>query len=289
MIKRLISACCASPSRRPPATGPATPPDEIDRHHPRDFPGQRLPRLAESGFSQADTVDFYTPIFRKYGYKPLGSQLRSTTFRGAKRPIYGHSGRSGPAAGSGKTPDESADRHAGHRRQPHHEPLPTRRLLRLDPAAPAPCPIPDKPDIVLPVRPGRYQVAFKYDLDTSSRNGNLRYTHYQFDTTDGSKGSFYYLGYIKGAQKQEIFSFDVTDRKRTKYGSAWRPPRPTKEKEHRPAHRLDDDHLLPAAAGSRRFADPRNIPVQAPAWRRTTYLQTPPMSQIKGDYRRTLS
>lgn len=207
-------------------------------------------------------MDFYTPIFEKYGYKPSDlsytinnlSRRKSVRFTDILEEVARRLDREDSLMKARIATLDTVDSRTMNRYRRVVYSDSTRRLRRLSD--------PDKPDIVLPVRPGRYQVAFKYDLDTSSRNGNLRYTHYQFDTTDGTKGSFYYLGYIKGAQKQEIFSFDVTDPKTNEVRDQPGDLPVRQGKEHRPAHRLDDDHLLPAAAGSRRFADPRNIPVQ---------------------------
>lgn len=70
MIKRLICLLCVA------VTAAAC-------NRPRNIPDEKLIAITreiflanayrdspKSGFSQADTVDFYTPIFEKYGYKP---------------------------------------------------------------------------------------------------------------------------------------------------------------------------------------------------------------------------
>ena len=213
MIKRLICLLCVA------VTAAAC-------NRPRNIPDEKLIAITreiflanayrdspKSGFSQADTVDFYTPIFEKYGYKPSDlsytinnlSRRKSVRFTDILEEVARRLDREDSLMKARIATLDTVDSRTMNRYRRVVYSDSTRRLRRLSD--------PDKPDIVLPVRPGRYQVAFKYDLDTSSRNGNLRYTHYQFDTTDGTKGSFYYLGYIKGAQKQEIFSFDVTDPK----------------------------------------------------------------------------
>lgn len=213
MIKRLICLLCVA------VTAAAC-------NRPRNIPDEKLIAITreiflanayrdspKSGFSQADTVDFYTPIFEKYGYKPSDlsytinnlSRRKSVRFTDILEEVARRLDREDSLMKARIATLDTVDSRTMNRYRRVVYSDSTRQLRRLSD--------PDKPDIVLPVRPGRYQVAFKYDLDTSSRNGNLRYTHYQFDTTDGTKGSFYYLGYIKGAQKQEIFSFDVTDPK----------------------------------------------------------------------------
>ena len=82
MIKRLICLLCVA------VTAAAC-------NRPRNIPDEKLIAITreiflanayrdspKSGFSQADTVDFYTPIFEKYGYYKEGQ--KAITMKGAE-------------------------------------------------------------------------------------------------------------------------------------------------------------------------------------------------------------
>ena len=166
MIKRLICLLCVA------VTAAAC-------NRPRNIPDEKLIAITreiflanayrdspKSGFSQADTVDFYTPIFEKYGYKPSDlsytinnlSRRKSVRFTDILEEVARRLDREDSLMKARIATLDTVDSRTMNRYRRVVYSDSTRRLRRLSD--------PDKPDIVLPVRPGRYQVAFKYDLDT---------------------------------------------------------------------------------------------------------------------------
>ena len=158
-----------------------------------------------------DTLDYYTPIFKHYGYKPSDfsytianlSRRKSIRFSDILNIVVarleGENARLMAEIAQIDTIDQRlAERY---KQVIYRDSL--RHLTQLRKA--------DDPDLSLPVTQGRYKVEFVYDLDTSSRNGNLRYTHYITDSTSRYNFNYRNLGYVKGKHKRESIEFDVND------------------------------------------------------------------------------
>lgn len=158
-----------------------------------------------------DTLDYYTPIFKHYGYKPSDfsytianlSRRKSIRFSDILNIVVarleGENARLMAEIAQIDTIDQRlAERY---KQVIYRDSL--RHLTQLRKA--------DDPDLSLPVTQGRYKVEFVYDMDTSNRNGNLRYTHYITDSTSRYNFNYRNLGYVKGKHKRESIEFDVND------------------------------------------------------------------------------
>ena len=212
MIKRLICLLCVA------VTAAAC-------NRPRNIPDEKLIAITreiflanayrdspKSGFSQADTVDFYTPIFEKYGYKPSDlsytinnlSRRKSVRFTDILEEVARRLDREDSLMKARIATLDTVDSRTMNRYRRVVYSDSTRRLRRLSD--------PDKPDIVLPVRPDatRSHSSTTWTLRVVTETSAIRTTSSIRRT---ARKAVYYLGYIKGAQKQEIFSFDVTDPK----------------------------------------------------------------------------
>lgn len=73
----------------------------------------------------------------------------------------------------------------------------------------------EKPDISLPLAPGRYRIEYRYLIDTSDRNAYVQYMHYLTDTAD--RRSYYtYRSFSKGRDRRENLEIEVSDTVRFK-------------------------------------------------------------------------
>lgn len=158
-----------------------------------------------------DTLDYYTPIFKHYGYKPSDfsytianlSRRKSIRFSDILNIVVarleGENARLMAEIAQIDTIDQRlAERY---KQVIYRDSL--RHLTQLRKA--------DDPDLSLPVTQGRYKVEFVYDMDTSNRNGNLRYTHYITDSTTHYNFDYRNLGYVRGKHRRESIEFEVND------------------------------------------------------------------------------
>lgn len=158
-----------------------------------------------------DTVDYYTPIFTHYGYKPSDfsytisnlSRRKSIRFSDILNIVVARlEGENARLVAEVALMDTIDQRLAERYKQVVYRDS-LRHLTQLRKA--------DDPDVSIPVTQGHYRIDFVYDLDTSSRNGNLRYTHYITDSTSRYNFNYRNLGYVKGKHKRESIEFDVND------------------------------------------------------------------------------
>lgn len=158
-----------------------------------------------------DTLDYYTPIFKHYGYKPSDfsytianlSRRKSIRFSDILDIVVLRLEAENARLVAEVALMDTIDQRLAERYKQVIYRDSLRHLTQLRKA--------DDPDLSLPVTQGRYKVEFVYDMDTSNRNGNLRYTHYITDSTSRYNFNYRNLGYVKGKHKRESIEFDVND------------------------------------------------------------------------------
>lgn len=158
-----------------------------------------------------DTVDYYTPIFTHYGYKPSDfsytisnlSRRKSIRFSDILDIVVLRLEAENARLVAEVALMDTIDQRLAERYKQVVYRDSLRHLTQLRKA--------DDPDVSIPVTQGHYRIDFVYDLDTSSRNGNLRYTHYITDSTSRYNFNYRNLGYVKGKHKRESIEFDVND------------------------------------------------------------------------------
>ena len=229
MIKRLICLLCVA------VTAAAC-------NRPRNIPDEKLIAITreiflanayrdspKSGFSQADTVDFYTPIFEKYGYKPSDlsytinnlSRRKSVRFTDILEEVARRLDREDSLMKARIATLDTVDSRTMNRYRRVVYSDSTRRLRRLSD--------PDKPDIVLPVRPAtRSHSSTTWTLRVVTETSAIRTTSSIRRTARKAVSTTW--GISKGLRNRKFSVSTSPIRKRTKYGSAWRPPRPTRKR-----------------------------------------------------------
>ena len=152
---------------------------------------------------QSDSVDIYTPVFDKYGYKPSDlsytiknlSKRKSVRFTDIIDRVTEQLAREDSVLKARVALLDTIDARIDVLyREVVFADTAVRNLTRPSD--------PDKPDITIPVRAGRYEIEFVYDRDTSDRNSFIQYAHYVIDTA-GNKGSYLYRSYSKNTRKRE--------------------------------------------------------------------------------------
>ncbi len=162
--------------------------------------------------SQSDSVDMYTPIFEKYGYKPSDlsytirnlSRRKSVRFTDIIDRVTEQLAREDSLLGVRVALLDTVDARIDAR---------YREIVLADTAVRVltrPSDV-DKPEISLPVRAGRYEIEFVYDRDTSDRNNILQYAHFVVDTA-GEKSSFLYRSYLKNTRKRDTVEAVLPER-----------------------------------------------------------------------------
>lgn len=188
---------------------------------PRNIPDDKLVAITRelflanayksSGFSgtlQSDSIDIYSPIFEKYGYKPTDfaytiknlSRRKSIRFTDIIDQASNQIASLDSAFASRVALLDTIAARIDNRyaRVVFADSLPRRITRASDP---------DKPDITIAVQPGRYLIEYVYEIDTADRNSFIQYVHHVEDTA-GIKSNYYYRGYLKGSRRRE--SFDMT-------------------------------------------------------------------------------
>lgn len=158
-----------------------------------------------------DTIDYYTPVFTRYGYKPSDfsytianlSRRKSIRFTDILDIVVVRLEAENARLLAEIALQDTIDQRLLDR---YKQIVYRDSLVHLSTLRTA-----DDPDVSLPVKHGRYRVDFVYDMDTSSRNGNLRYTHYITDSTTRYNFEYRNLGYVKGQHKRESLEFEVND------------------------------------------------------------------------------
>ena len=158
-----------------------------------------------------DTLDYYTPIFKHYGYKPSDfsytianlSRRKSIRFSDILDIVVLRLEAENARLVAEVALMDTIDQRLAERYKQVVYRDSLRHLTQLRKA--------DDPDVSIPVTQGHYRIDFVYDLDTSNRNGNLRYTHYITDSTTHYNFDYRNLGYVKGKHKRESIEFDVND------------------------------------------------------------------------------
>lgn len=212
MIKQLICLLCLV-AAMPACNGPRNIPDDKLIAITREiFIANAYRESAYSKFPTTDTIDIYTPIFKKYGYKPADlsytinnlSRRKSVRFTDILEEVTRELAVEDSILKARIALRNLVERRTVDRYKRIVFSDSTRRFSHLSD--------PNKPDVSIPVQKGRYQIEFIYALDTSSRNPSVRYTHYVTDTTDSaSRMNYLFRSYNKGTQSKEIFSIEVTD------------------------------------------------------------------------------
>lgn len=158
-----------------------------------------------------DTLDYYTPIFTRYGYKPSDfsytianlSRRKSIRFTDILDIVVLRLEAESARLSAEIAMRDTIDQRLAERYKQVIYSDSLRHLSQLRE--------PNDPDLSLPVTQGRYRIDFVYDMDTSSRNGNLRYTHYITDSTSRYSFDYRNVGYVKGKHKRESIEFEVND------------------------------------------------------------------------------
>jgi hypothetical protein len=224
MIKRLICLLCVA------VTAAAC-------NRPRNIPDEKLIAITreiflanayrdspKSGFSQADTVDFYTPIFEKYGYKPSDlsytinnlSRRKSVRFTDILEEVARRLDREDSLMKARIATLDTVDSRTMNR---------YRRVVYSDA-----CPIPTN-----------RTSSFRYVRDATRSHSSTTWTLRVVTETSAirttssirrtaRKAVSTTWGISKGLRNRKFSVSTSPIRKRTKYGSAWRPPRPTRKR-----------------------------------------------------------
>lgn len=157
-----------------------------------------------------DSLDIYTPIFDKYGYKPTDftytitnlSRRKSIRFTDILEVVTQRLAKEDSVMAARLALLDTMDQRIEERYKQVLFSDSSRRLTTLSNL--------DKPELILPGKMGRYVIDFIYDLDSASRNNNLRYAHYQMDESDNQTNS-YFLGYLPATRRTERIEFTITD------------------------------------------------------------------------------
>ena len=121
-----------------------------------------------------DTLDYYTPIFKHYGYKPSDfsytianlSRRKSIRFSDILDIVVLRLEAENARLVAEVALMDTIDQRLAERYKQVIYRDSLRHLTQLRKA--------DDPDVSIPVTQGHYRIDFVYDLDTSNRNGNLR-------------------------------------------------------------------------------------------------------------------
>ena len=122
-----------------------------------------------------DTLDYYTPIFTRYGYKPSDfsytianlSRRKSIRFTDILDIVVLRLEAESARLSAEIAMRDTIDQRLAERYKQVIYSDSLRHLSQLRES--------NDPDLSLPVTQGRYRIDFVYDMDTSSRNGNLRF------------------------------------------------------------------------------------------------------------------
>lgn len=192
---------------------------------PREIPDEKLaPIMAELFLANAyssssmmpdslrfDSVDLYSPIFRRYGFRPTDftHTIRNLTKRKSIRlsqiteqaTLYLQAEAEGYIRQVALLDTLDAIGASTFADTVYRDSL--RRIQRVSQ-------LEEGPDITLPLSAGRYQINFIYLIDTADRNGYIQYLQYVLDTAE-TKSQQTYRSFPKGSRRHEELTLDVTD------------------------------------------------------------------------------
>ena len=194
-------------------------------NRPRNIPDQKLVdithdlflanafRATGGGISLTDTVDLYTPIFKKYGYKPADfgytianfSKRKSVRFTDILDTVVARIQSEDARLGREIAMIDTADQRllARYGRVIYTDPRAPRRLTRLSAV--------DQPDITIPIREGQLSIEYVFDLDSTSPNDELRFAYNTADESGKKRGQYDYLIYSKRTRRRDKVSLMVLD------------------------------------------------------------------------------
>ncbi len=201
-------------------------------HKPREIPDDKLVAIVSDLFLanaywsgigfvpdslRFDSVDIYTPVFKHYGYRPedFTHTIRNLSKRksirlsdlmeNATKRLENEASGYFTQVANMDTLSAMASRFYQRTVYLHDSLRTLTRLSRPE----------DKPDISVPLLPGRYRVEFVYLVDTADRSSYLQYFQRVRDTADRYSNNAY-RSFTKGKRRREEILLEMTDTARYK-------------------------------------------------------------------------